>query len=448
MDKVLSSWPCGAKAAYICFLSNPQTLDITELIQDPAASPFACALREAKHVLAIPNNKVSIYTRAWCVYEAFLAYSWDKPISVAKTVKRTLTLQVLRVSFIFLASATGSVLMGSLVTHKITEYCTIPPLVLLVPLGVAYLFLYNRDYSRPVIIKLLVISIAVCCGLLLGFRLNTPSQIELMLLILCFLCTGAFEADRLDGHQATKQAVYLRRSFTGCLANAQCSKAEDKERIRAELAESGVEAEVEKAVAVLMHMNLSTPELRKTMLQTGTLSDATTFSAGFMIFGLCFFLIHPYTVWYDWGILKSSDGKEILPTQFLWCMLILGILEFLLMSLTLVRYALWRPDRWIFAVRMQALWWLVFPVEFLSSSDYPEVIARMLAVSIFLVGPSILSLGLLGPERVSRFPLLGAPLVRIIFSRPPWKRANKKPNQPPFTMAEGAGVPDPHPDIQ
>jgi len=31
-------------------------------------------------MLVIPNLKGSIYTRIWCVYEAYLAYTWKKPI--------------------------------------------------------------------------------------------------------------------------------------------------------------------------------------------------------------------------------------------------------------------------------------------------------------------------------------------------------------------------------
>lgn len=35
-------------------------------------SPFAKALKDAKLLLVVPTNSTSIYTRAWCVYEAFL----------------------------------------------------------------------------------------------------------------------------------------------------------------------------------------------------------------------------------------------------------------------------------------------------------------------------------------------------------------------------------------
>ena len=83
LDRVEHSWPWGACAAYVCFLSNPQHLDIASLISSPSNSPFAMALRSASDVLVLPNHAVSIYTRLWCVYEAFLAYSLQKSIRTA-----------------------------------------------------------------------------------------------------------------------------------------------------------------------------------------------------------------------------------------------------------------------------------------------------------------------------------------------------------------------------
>ena len=65
IDRVDGAWPRGARGAYVCFLSNPQNLDIASLIARPIESPFALALRSSSIVLVLPNNKVSIYTRLW-----------------------------------------------------------------------------------------------------------------------------------------------------------------------------------------------------------------------------------------------------------------------------------------------------------------------------------------------------------------------------------------------
>eukprot|EP00913_Durusdinium_trenchii_P024421 g22924.t1 len=96
-QRILPTERDPATAAYVCFLSNPQNLDIGELIASPQDSPFAKCLRNSRQMLVIPNAKGSIYTRIWCVYEAFLAYSWGKPIKTARAPVPHYWLQLLRV---------------------------------------------------------------------------------------------------------------------------------------------------------------------------------------------------------------------------------------------------------------------------------------------------------------------------------------------------------------
>ncbi|CAE7943138.1 unnamed protein product [Symbiodinium necroappetens] len=111
VDKVSHSWPPGAVGAYICFLSNPQNLDIGDLLQVPSQSPFANALRQSSSLLVIPNHSYSVYTRIWCVYEAFLGYSWDKPIRVARRPPESYGFKVLRVPCTGLAVWGGTILI-------------------------------------------------------------------------------------------------------------------------------------------------------------------------------------------------------------------------------------------------------------------------------------------------------------------------------------------------
>jgi len=74
LAKVWSAWPHRAHGLYCCFLANPQCSDIAEVLTDNVAdSPFAKALNKASCMIVVPNNKVSIYERLWCVYEAHLA---------------------------------------------------------------------------------------------------------------------------------------------------------------------------------------------------------------------------------------------------------------------------------------------------------------------------------------------------------------------------------------
>eukprot|EP00929_Paragymnodinium_shiwhaense_P073241 TRINITY_DN3726_c0_g2_i1.p1 TRINITY_DN3726_c0_g2~~TRINITY_DN3726_c0_g2_i1.p1 ORF type:complete len:610 (-),score=45.74 TRINITY_DN3726_c0_g2_i1:86-1915(-) len=72
--KVRRAWPRDAKHIYICFLANPQNSDISQLLSGSVLdSPFARALSLAKYMLVIPNNQKSIYSRLWCVLEAWIA---------------------------------------------------------------------------------------------------------------------------------------------------------------------------------------------------------------------------------------------------------------------------------------------------------------------------------------------------------------------------------------
>ena len=65
VDKAIHCWPLHATGAYVCFLSNPQNLDISHLIARPESSPFAQALKCASSMLVVSNAKASIYSRLW-----------------------------------------------------------------------------------------------------------------------------------------------------------------------------------------------------------------------------------------------------------------------------------------------------------------------------------------------------------------------------------------------
>lgn len=72
--KMKRAWPRRARHAWICFLANPQNLDLELILAgDVMESPFAMAIRSAEVMIVIPNVTTSIYTRLWCVLEAKLA---------------------------------------------------------------------------------------------------------------------------------------------------------------------------------------------------------------------------------------------------------------------------------------------------------------------------------------------------------------------------------------
>jgi len=71
---------------WICFLANPQTWHADDLDQLLGAnawmSPFAVALSEADTVIAVRNPNLNMYTRLWCVFELYLAYTRGKRVEV------------------------------------------------------------------------------------------------------------------------------------------------------------------------------------------------------------------------------------------------------------------------------------------------------------------------------------------------------------------------------
>ena len=72
--KLLHQWPVRARSAWICFLAIPQNSDPGLLVSSAVAdTPFHRALSTSKYMLVVPNHSCSIYTRLWCVYEAYVA---------------------------------------------------------------------------------------------------------------------------------------------------------------------------------------------------------------------------------------------------------------------------------------------------------------------------------------------------------------------------------------
>ena len=64
---------------YCCLLSNPQNLDLEEFIGGNLnESAFALALRKASYLLVVPNPSMEVYSRLWCVFEAYLGAKWNK----------------------------------------------------------------------------------------------------------------------------------------------------------------------------------------------------------------------------------------------------------------------------------------------------------------------------------------------------------------------------------
>ena len=273
VNKAIYSWPSDAKGAYVCFLSNPQNLDISHLIGRPEISPFAQALKSASHMLVVLNNRCSIYSRLWCVYEAFLAYKWDKPITAAKSVHPTAVAQNCCIICIYVACSSA----GLLLPLELLGDLQIPSQIAFAMFFLLSLGLLGSRVRRLSAIHAAVVACAaIFAGLnfAVGISYGAFGFYAVQDFLLGLGLVAALEVDRQNSLQASKRTEELRHGFTSC-RNAQCSAESDAGLIWSEIHSSGLEEEIEYTVGVLRSMNVSTRELRTTMESTGPLGDAS-----------------------------------------------------------------------------------------------------------------------------------------------------------------------------
>jgi hypothetical protein len=82
-DTLGDAWPIECEGAYLCFLANPQNLDISALVQRPDASPFYRILACRPRVMVMAaNSTCPIHERLWCCLEAFCAVNFDIPVEI------------------------------------------------------------------------------------------------------------------------------------------------------------------------------------------------------------------------------------------------------------------------------------------------------------------------------------------------------------------------------
>ncbi|CAB9502856.1 expressed unknown protein [Seminavis robusta] len=101
-NHLLAVWPDDCEAAYICFLSNPQNLDMSDTIAGTSRfglerSPFAMAMKNpnTRQFVMLATQNTPIHTRLWCCFEALLALKFQIPITICgdETYLRTVQRQ-------------------------------------------------------------------------------------------------------------------------------------------------------------------------------------------------------------------------------------------------------------------------------------------------------------------------------------------------------------------
>mmetsp|Transcript_79014 Transcript_79014/g.256192 ORF Transcript_79014/g.256192 Transcript_79014/m.256192 type:complete len:677 (-) Transcript_79014:65-2095(-) len=287
IDKVVNSWPRGAPHAYCCMLSNPQNLDIGHLLSTPRESPFVYALMSARYMLVVPNSKCSIYSRIWCAYEAFIAYSESKFIFVARPPLKGALRRVSLLLALSFAAAIGS---GAVCAHddrKLGQWS-------LMIAASALCCIILESCLRPCRASQVVAHVAVVfSGIYAGYTchelyiaLSTMANyglhgnIALEFLgdvvwapALC-VSSAMAEADRMWGRQSVEKGCNLRREFSGDLRDAKSSVESDREHILCELESFGHQHRVNLAIEVLLTSGMSTPTLQAAAENVGLLEQA------------------------------------------------------------------------------------------------------------------------------------------------------------------------------
>lgn len=76
---------------WVCAFAIYQPEDIPELTiekqlgEDPKRGPFAVVLSQVSKMLGFVTRNCDIYTRPWCVYEIYVAISYNVPINIVYT---------------------------------------------------------------------------------------------------------------------------------------------------------------------------------------------------------------------------------------------------------------------------------------------------------------------------------------------------------------------------
>lgn len=469
LDKVLNSWPQGAQHAYCCMLSNPQNLDISDLIASPGESPFAKALECSSHMLVVPNRAGSIYSRIWCAYEAFLGYKQEKIIFMATPPIQQQKQKVLGILFVSAATFVIVTMTFVLASFPVgiggSSDLDLP---INVCLAAAMMALLVAATVKPGLLTRTSVFLAAICGAIYAagafYRATLGKDDDYYTsyylvdwLLGCGLSASAAAAefDRLHRLQGLEQAKQLRNGYSGSLKDAQASVEADRHAIMGELSTSGLEKDVDEAIQVLLESGMSTPTLRKASSRVGRLQEAGRFSVSMVVLawtammyipmkhitdmvedsryshaqGWCSAEIRIENLWNcenfedtsrDWCSSLDSEGNEpdcINPWQKPGLYFaVLGALEALIW---LIVFAKTKKDSRSFAARVSSRIMLVigliimWPVDVLFDidvSDNPMVIGMY-----FPMYPAVICLMIAGPGRACNLPVIGPLIVRAMF---------------------------------
>jgi len=427
IDRVLNSWPRDSMHAYCCMLSNPQNLNIGDLIRDPEESPFAKALRAANFVLVVPNHKVSIYSRIWCVYEAFLAYHWNKIIYTASAPPKDLSWWLLLQLLIFVSVALlFQSAFQACCFQAVADFCHDLPIdFALFVLGVTYVVANVTVYSDSIrrvsncmgpafMGPVIVWAVNIALG-----RINAGEckfVVFMNPLTICFWgiylvsLIATFEKDRIRDAEAEYSHLQLRTGWTGNLADAGSSVPEDKESILRKIQECREEEAVNEAVEVLIDAGMSTPSLRLAAARVGHVHGAGEWRVSTVFMMVFMWIAHPLSH----ILLDNSCGGA------LWWVPHIKVGQGLAwIAIFKISH---RDERGFvsrlamrFAVAPYALIWASWVALHLQMRSLERANCIPDGIGMCLLGPVLLALSFTGIAGVVSVPIIGPKLVRCVF---------------------------------
>ncbi|CAE7640935.1 unnamed protein product [Symbiodinium sp. CCMP2592] len=416
VEKVVNSWPRAARGAYVCFLSNPQNLDIADLLQSPRESPFARALSKSSSMLVVPNHVSSIYTRIWCVYEAFLASSWDKPIRLAKRPLLNQWPRILRVL------STGVAAFGTGMLYPVAgvKWYGVSPGSFSLHWDLEWAFAYVGGtfgafvaltfkccFSRATAtIQMAIHCMTVFLALSVAMSaswLGLTDVPNLFRFVAIVVGSTGLEADWQRATRALRQADQLAKDFKGTVRHATSSSADDLRRILRKIEEHEQVDAIDDMVASLMATNVSTAQLHSVVQVTGHLKDLSGWSRAIFLLTVIVLIfqfrqVYTYRVDEDgmtigW-LLKACAGLEAL----LWPIIFL--------SLPVESKALAERCAKILLLLLPGL---IGPMWQGLSFD---VFAHLCVIPLFMVMATV-------GWRISRVPVVGPALIRMLFVQSP-----------------------------
>ncbi|CAK9076395.1 Uncharacterized protein SCF082_LOCUS36833 [Durusdinium trenchii] len=275
IEKVLTSWPARARHAWCCMLANPQNLDIAALLHSPSMSPFAVALQSSKYMLVVPNRDISVYTRLWCGYEAYLAYEGKK---IIRTARRSISRDVFCAWAMMLPALSIAVALGL----AAKQYHWNVDIYLMVALFLAGVVSENFGYVICLIANHL--GLAASTALAVGWTMKPdwlqvqglPDQEAYVVQRVIFLTAVAFflvsEVDRLHYAARELEGLQLRKHYQGSTRYASCSERHDEEKICQEIGEKA--HSVDQVIQVLISAGMSSPALREAQMQGVSIEHA------------------------------------------------------------------------------------------------------------------------------------------------------------------------------